>query len=83
MSHPPDNVEYKTAVAIVDEAIVAAIDNAIEANISGECFAAAVLDHICAALFDQFGQSADDIAMLARTSAANYASRTARRSKRQ
>jgi hypothetical protein len=73
MSHPPDDAEWTTAVAIVDNAFAAAIDDAIDAEVSSECFAAAVLNHICAVLFDQFEQTIDDIAMLARTSAAAYA----------
>jgi hypothetical protein len=72
MSHPPDDVEWTTAVAIVNNALAAAIDHALEADVSSECFAAAVLHHVCTALVEHFEQSPDDVARLARKSASAY-----------
>ena len=69
------------AMRIADNALGSAIDDAIEADVSSECFAAAVLNHICSVLLDQFEQSVDDIAILARASAAAYAASTAGPSK--
>jgi hypothetical protein len=76
MSHPfPDadaDDESICAARIIENALAEAIDDAIEADISGACFAIAILNHICEVLVDQFEQSPDDIAALAKLVAAAY-----------
>ena len=73
MSHPfPDADESICATRIIENALAEAIDHAIEADISGACFAIAVLQYICEILVDQFRQSPDDIAAIAKRLAAAY-----------
>ena len=60
------------AAQIVDDAMAAAIDEAIEANVSSECFAAAILHHICSVLHEWFQQSPDDVALLAQKATVRY-----------
>jgi hypothetical protein len=71
------NREWMAATRIIDHALADAIDEAIEAKISAECFMAAALYHTCTVLIDGFEQTPDDVGLLAQKSASVYVAKGA------
>ena len=72
MTNSDEDDDYNVAAQIVDHALCEAIDEAIEAQITSACFMLTVLQHVAAALVDDFGQSPSDVAALAQLTAEVY-----------